>query len=125
VTASIAVRGFVKTFGQTRALDGLDLVVETGEVRGFLGPNGAGKTTTIRVLLGLLRADAGDVVLLGGSRLMALLVATLETPSLSVTCAPGTVRHIVPSPRQPDVVVPYHDRLQGQVGVPMPQFSIT
>jgi ABC-2 type transport system ATP-binding protein len=66
VTAAIVVRGLVKTFGQTRALDGLDLVVETGEVHGFLGPNGAGKTTTIRVLLGLLRADAGDVVLLGG-----------------------------------------------------------
>src|SRR5262249_7446393 len=44
-----------------RALDGLDLSVETGEVHGFLGPNGAGKTTTIRVLLGLLCADAGDV----------------------------------------------------------------
>jgi ABC-2 type transport system ATP-binding protein len=66
VTSAIVVRGLVKTFGQTRALDGLDLVVETGEVHGFLGPNGAGKTTTIRVLLGLLRADAGDVMLLGG-----------------------------------------------------------
>ena len=41
------------------ALDGLDLEVTTGEVHGFLGPNGAGKSTTIRVLLGLLRADAG------------------------------------------------------------------
>ena len=66
MTAAIAVAGLVKTFGSTRALDGLDLVVETGEVHGFLGPNGAGKTTTIRVLLGLLRADAGDVSLLGG-----------------------------------------------------------
>jgi len=66
VTAAIVVRGLVKTFGQTRALDGLDLVVEAGEVHGFLGPNGAGKTTTIRVLLGLLRPDAGDVELLGG-----------------------------------------------------------
>ena len=49
-----------------RALDGLALQVATGEVHGFLGPNGAGKSTTIRVLLGLLRADAGDVRLLGG-----------------------------------------------------------
>ena len=56
----------VKTFGSTRALDGLDLHVDDGEVHGFLGPNGSGKTTTIRVLLGLLRADAGTVVLLGG-----------------------------------------------------------
>jgi ABC-2 type transport system ATP-binding protein len=60
------VSGLVKTFGRTRALDGLDLTVRTGEVHGFLGPNGAGKSTTIRVLLGLLRADAGDVRLLGG-----------------------------------------------------------
>ena len=62
----IAVQGLVKTFGSTRALDGLDLTVEPGEVHGFLGPNGSGKTTTIRVLLGLLRADGGDVQLLGG-----------------------------------------------------------
>jgi ABC-2 type transport system ATP-binding protein len=56
----------VKSYGQLRALDGLDLQVRTGEVHGFLGPNGAGKTTTLRVLLGLLRADAGTVRLLGG-----------------------------------------------------------
>jgi ABC-2 type transport system ATP-binding protein len=64
--AAIAVSGLVKTFGPTRALDGLDLTVNTGEVHGFLGPNGAGKTTTIRILLGLLRADAGEARLLGG-----------------------------------------------------------
>ncbi|RBM14916.1 ABC transporter ATP-binding protein [Streptomyces sp. PT12] len=63
---AITVSGLVKTFGRTRALDGLDLEVGTGEVHGFLGPNGAGKSTTIRVLLGLLRADAGTVSLLGG-----------------------------------------------------------
>jgi energy-coupling factor transporter ATP-binding protein EcfA2 len=49
----------VKTFGPTRALDGLDLEVRTGEVHGFLGPNGAGKTTTIRILLGLLHPTSG------------------------------------------------------------------
>ncbi len=48
------------------ALDGLDLTVRTGEVHAFLGPNGAGKTTTIRILLGLLRKDDGEAVLLGG-----------------------------------------------------------
>ncbi len=64
--AAIEVDGLVKTFGPVRALDGLDLRVATGEVHGFLGPNGSGKTTTIRVLLGLLRADAGSVVMLGG-----------------------------------------------------------
>jgi polyether ionophore transport system ATP-binding protein len=66
VAAAIAIQHLVKTFGRTRALDGLDLTVETGEVHGFLGPNGAGKSTTIRVLLGLLRADAGVTRLLGG-----------------------------------------------------------
>jgi ABC-2 type transport system ATP-binding protein len=62
----IEVQGLVKTFGATRALAGLDLAVEQGEVHGFLGPNGAGKSTTIRILLGLLRKDAGDVRLFGG-----------------------------------------------------------
>ncbi|SCE83229.1 ABC transporter ATP-binding protein [Micromonospora mirobrigensis] len=62
----IEVSGLVKTFGRVRALDGLDLTVRPGEVHGFLGPNGSGKSTTIRVLLGLLRADAGAVRLLGG-----------------------------------------------------------
>ncbi|HMC03174.1 MAG TPA: ABC transporter ATP-binding protein, partial [Cellulomonadaceae bacterium] len=56
-----------KSFGSTRALDGLDLSVEQGEVHGFLGPNGAGKTTTIRVLLGLLKADGGTATLLGAN----------------------------------------------------------
>ncbi|MGH3096066.1 MAG: ATP-binding cassette domain-containing protein [Streptosporangiales bacterium] len=66
MTQPIDVSGLVKSFGRTFALDGLDLAVDTGEVHGFLGPNGAGKTTTIRVLLGLLRADAGRATLLDG-----------------------------------------------------------
>ena len=63
---AIEIRGLVKKFGSARALDGLDLTVAAGEVHGFLGPNGAGKSTTIRTLLGLVRADAGTVRLLGG-----------------------------------------------------------
>jgi polyether ionophore transport system ATP-binding protein len=63
---AIEVRALRKSFGHTKALDGLDLTVKTGEVHAFLGPNGAGKTTTIRILLGLLRKDAGQAVLLGG-----------------------------------------------------------
>src|ERR687896_1812526 len=63
---AISISGLVKSFGSVRALDGLDLQVAEGEVHGFLGPNGAGKSTTIRVLLGLLRASAGEVRLLGG-----------------------------------------------------------
>jgi ABC-2 type transport system ATP-binding protein len=66
MTEAIRTEGLVKTFGPTRALDGLDLDVRTGEVHGFLGPNGAGKTTTLRVLLGLLRADGGRAELLDG-----------------------------------------------------------
>ncbi len=66
VTAAIEVTGLRKSFGRTCALDGLDLSVASGEVHGFLGPNGSGKTTTIRVLLGLIRADAGTARLLGG-----------------------------------------------------------
>jgi ABC-2 type transport system ATP-binding protein len=62
----VEVGGLVKTFGATRALAGLDLSVSAGEVHGFLGPNGAGKSTTIRILLGLLRKDAGQVRLFGG-----------------------------------------------------------
>lgn len=66
MSTAVSVSGLVKTFGATRALDGLDLEVASGEVHGFLGPNGSGKSTTIRVLLGLLRPDAGRVELLGG-----------------------------------------------------------
>src|SRR6478609_8682473 len=62
---AIEVRALHKSFGRTTALDGLDLAVRTGEVHAFLGPNGAGKTTTIRILLGLLRKDGGEVRLLG------------------------------------------------------------
>ena len=59
--SSVAVRaeGLVKTYGSTRALDGVDLEIPTGTVLGLLGPNGAGKTTTVRILTTLLRPDAG------------------------------------------------------------------
>src|ERR1700736_2727599 len=63
---AIEIRALRKSFGRTAALDGLDLEVRAGEVHAFLGPNGAGKTTTIRILLGLLRKDGGQAVLLGG-----------------------------------------------------------
>lgn len=63
---AIHIEHLVKKFGAFTALDSLNLAVATGEVHGFLGPNGAGKSTTIRVLLGLLRRNAGTVTLLGG-----------------------------------------------------------
>jgi len=64
-TPLIETTGLLKTFGATRALDGLDLTVTRGEVHGFLGPNGSGKSTTIRILLGLMRADGGKIALFG------------------------------------------------------------
>ncbi len=66
MTTVIHAAALRKEFGHVAALDGLDLEVQAGEVHGFLGPNGSGKSTTIRVLLGLLRADGGEVTLLGG-----------------------------------------------------------
>jgi ABC-2 type transport system ATP-binding protein len=68
MTTAMEVSGLTKSFGRTRALDGLDLTVATGEVHGFFGPNGAGKSTTLRILLGLLRADGGTAHLLGRLR---------------------------------------------------------
>jgi ABC-2 type transport system ATP-binding protein len=62
---AIEASGLVKTFGETRAVDGVDLAVSSGSVYGVLGPNGAGKTTTIRMLATLLRPDAGSARVLG------------------------------------------------------------
>lgn len=63
--AVLTLTGVSKSFGRVRALDGLNLTVRHGHVHGFLGPNGAGKTTTIRILLGLLRRDAGAAAVWG------------------------------------------------------------
>ena len=62
---AVETDGLVKTFGRTRALDGVSLRVETGTIFGLLGPNGAGKTTTVRVLATLLRPDGGAARVLG------------------------------------------------------------
>lgn len=66
MSTAISLRNVVKTFGPTRALDGLDVEVATGEVHAYLGPNGSGKSVTIRTLLGLLRQDSGEAELIGG-----------------------------------------------------------
>jgi len=86
MTMAIAISGLVKNFGRTRALDGLDLSVDHGQVHGFLGPNGSGKTTTIRILLGLLRPDAGSVTLFGGDPWRDAV--TLHS---RLACVPGEV----------------------------------
>jgi ABC-2 type transport system ATP-binding protein len=70
MSAVLEIDGLRKTFrsvrrGARRALDGFDMVVESGQVHGFLGPNGSGKTTTLRALLGLVRADGGSMRLFG------------------------------------------------------------
>jgi daunorubicin/doxorubicin transport system ATP-binding protein len=64
-TLAIEASGLQKSFGDTKAVDGVDLAVRTGSVYGVLGPNGAGKTTTIRMLATLLRPDAGEARVLG------------------------------------------------------------
>src|SRR3954453_12453679 len=63
--APLAVRGLVKRYGDLTAVDHVDLTVEPGDVYGYLGPNGAGKTTSLRMMLGLIRPDAGSVRLFG------------------------------------------------------------
>lgn len=64
---AVEARGLAKRFGGTHAVDGIDLDVRRGEIRGLVGPNGAGKTTLLRLLLGLVRPDAGTVSLLGSA----------------------------------------------------------
>ncbi|MFT8394956.1 ATP-binding cassette domain-containing protein [Propionibacterium sp.] len=65
MSTALETTDLVKTFGHVRALDGLNLHLEKGEIHGFLGPNGAGKSTAIRILLGLMRSDSGSVRVLG------------------------------------------------------------
>jgi ABC-2 type transport system ATP-binding protein len=67
MTSAISAHGLAKRFGQVRAVRDLSLEVRRGEIYGFLGRNGAGKTTTIRMLLGLIRPDGGEIRLLGSS----------------------------------------------------------
>ncbi len=65
MTATIEAHGLEKRYGKTRALDGLDLIAEPGQVLAVLGPNGAGKTTFVRALATLLRVDAGTLRVFG------------------------------------------------------------
>jgi ABC-2 type transport system ATP-binding protein len=90
---AIEARGLRKSFDGTRAVDGLDLVVEEGEVTAILGPNGAGKTTTLMMLLGMTEPDAGSVSLLGHPLPRDRSIALEKTNfTASYVSPPGDVR---------------------------------
>ncbi|GAA2012298.1 ABC transporter ATP-binding protein [Microbacterium ulmi] len=87
-TAALSLRGVQKSFGDTRAVDGIDLTVPAGTFYGLVGPNGAGKTTTLSMIAGLLRPDRGSIVVGGvdaaahplkAKRLMGVLPDRLRT----------------------------------------------
>jgi ABC-type multidrug transport system ATPase subunit len=82
----VEVSGLTKRYGDRLAVDGVDLTVRRGEVYGFLGPNGAGKTTTLRILTGLITANAGTVEVLGGrpgdSAVLARTGSLIESPAM-------------------------------------------
>lgn len=89
---AIETQGLSKHFGKRAAVDGLTMSIPAGSIAGFIGPNGAGKTTTLRLLLGLVRADAGSAAILGSpltepdgylARVGALVEAPAFYPSLS------------------------------------------
>jgi ABC-type multidrug transport system ATPase subunit len=86
-TCAVRTVGLTRAFGKQTAVDGVDLAVPHGAVYGFLGPNGSGKTTTIRMLLGLLAADAGQIEVLGESmpraanRVLPRVGALIEGPA--------------------------------------------
>lgn len=106
----IATHGLAKHYGDVRAVDGIDLDVRRGEIYGFLGRNGAGKTTTIRMVLGLVRPTAGEVVMLGtrvrpGERgVLAQVGSLVETatayPNLTVRENLDIQRRLIRAPRE-------------------------
>lgn len=112
---AVQVRGLHKRYGAKRAVDGLDLQVERGEIVAVLGPNGAGKTTTVETLEGFRRADAGHVRVLGedpataGRAWRSRIGVVLQTND---DLAEATVRELVhhfagfyPAPRDPEDVI--------------------
>jgi ABC-2 type transport system ATP-binding protein len=114
MTSVLEINGLRKTYrargGPRRALDGFDMQVEAGQVHGFLGPNGSGKTTTLRTLLGLIRADSGQMRILGEElpkalpKVVAHVGAIVESPqffgaftardTLSLLCDAGNVPQV-------------------------------
>ena len=133
--AALELRGVSKSYGQRRALDGLDLTVPTGVVYGFLGPNGAGKTTTMRILTGLVRSDGGTIEMLGQKfdrrkrRILFDVGALIETPSFyPYLSARGNLRALAAS--GPPTAAGRIDEMLEQVGLaerarePVSRFSL-
>src|SRR5207237_10034098 len=128
-TWAIETHGLSKHFGQRTAVDGLTISVPAGTIAGFIGPNGAGKTTIIRLLLGLVRADAGSATILGQPltnslgylpRVGALIEAPAFYPSLSARTNLEVLASLgdYPSSRVSEVLdlVELSDRARDRVG---------
>ena len=81
--AALETKGIAKSYGKVKALDGLDLEVEQGQIFGFLGPNGAGKTTTVRILTTLTKPDAGTARIFGHD--LVIRAASLEDVFIGLT----------------------------------------
>jgi ABC-2 type transport system ATP-binding protein len=105
---AIRARGLAKSYGKVKAVTKVDIDIRRGEIYGFLGRNGAGKTTTIRMLLGLIRPDAGEISLLGSSlrddreallsRIGYLVESAAAYPNLSVRENLDIQRRLTESP---------------------------
>lgn len=103
---AVQMRGLVKSFGATRAVNGLDLEIKAGETVALLGPNGAGKSTSINMLLGLLEPDSGEVRVLGeqprravaDGRVGAILQDAGLMPGVRVDELLGFVRNLYRAP---------------------------
>jgi len=114
-TSSVRVSGLRKSYGQTVAVDGVDLDISRGEVFALLGPNGAGKTTTVEILEGYRRRDGGAVTVLGTdpseggrewrSRIGIVLQSNADASELSVCEMIRYFSTYYPSPRDPDEVI--------------------
>src|SRR4051794_18355598 len=109
----VQLSGLRKSYGSTRAVDGVDLRIESGEVVALLGPNGAGKSTTVDLMLGLLRPDAGTASLFGApprraaaqGRVGAMLQAGGLLPDLTVGELVDMMCHLFPRPQPAETVL--------------------
>jgi ABC-2 type transport system ATP-binding protein len=114
-SAAVRVRGLTKVYGDTAAVDGLDLDIETGEVFALLGPNGAGKTTTVEILEGYRARNAGEVSVLGTdpahptaawrAHIGIVLQSTSGSDELTVAELVHNFAGYYPDPRDPDEVI--------------------